>query len=74
MNLVELQKKFPTARFHYEPTPDCKRCKGRGYFLFKFKETEKDMPCGCLFFGPHTTEIVPLIAAAARRVRKEMGL
>lgn len=69
--LAELRARFPKARLHYPPTPDCKRCSGTGVEPPKKLPSGTMLnagPCACLFFGPNTKEMTGLIAQSARRL------
>lgn len=69
--LAELQARFPKARLHYPPTPDCKRCSGTGVEPARRLSTGtmlNESPCACVFFGPNTKEMTRLIAQSARRL------
>ena len=74
--LPELQAKFPKARFHYEPTPNCKYCGGSGIRTPRKLSTGHSIgesPCACLFLGPNTEAILPLITKSAKTALKEMA-
>lgn len=69
--LAELRARFPKARLHYAPTPDCKRCSGTGVEPAKTLSSGtrlNESPCACVFFGPNTKELTGLIAQSARRL------
>ena len=67
--LAELRARFPKARLHYPPTPDCKRCSGTGVEAARTLSTGTKLnagPCACLFFGENTTWLAGLLAKTAR--------
>ena len=69
--LAGLRARFPKARLHYPPTPNCKRCSGTGVEPPKKLPSGTMLnagPCACLFFGPNTKEMTGLIAQSARRL------
>lgn len=73
--LPELRVRFPRQKFHYEPTPGCKYCGGSGILKPRTIKSGKhvgERSCGCLFFGPNTETLVPLIAKSARSALLEM--
>lgn len=75
MNLTELKAKFPKASFHYEPTPTCKRCSGTGIRPPRVLSSGTELgesPCACVFLGPNTDWLVPLIAKSAKKALAEL--
>jgi hypothetical protein len=73
--LPALRAKFPKAKFHYEPTPGCKRCSGAG--VEPPKKTASGLqlnegPCACVFLGPNTNWLLPLIHDSARKTLTEL--
>jgi len=67
--LAELRARFPKARLHFAPTPDCKRCSGTGVEAARTLSTGTKLnagPCACLFFGENTTWLAGLLAKTAR--------
>lgn len=73
--LEALRARFPKARFTYAPAPTCKRCSGSGVRPPKTLPSGTQLnesPCACLFFGPNTDAMVPLIANAAKKALAEL--
>lgn len=60
--LVELQKKYPHAK--YEPLADCPKCKGEGVWWHEVEPTEENgrlesgfRCCMCIFVAPENLDI-----------------
>jgi hypothetical protein len=73
--LADLRVRFPKHEFSYAPDPACRYCKGAG------TRPPRTLPsgnkigetlCACVYLGPHTGELMPLIAASARKALGEL--
>lgn len=72
--LEDLRIRFPKARLHYPPNVDCKKCGGSGIVPACVLPSGTHMnegPCACVFLGPNTKWLAPLIAQSARRALAE---
>jgi hypothetical protein len=69
--LEEIRRLYPEAS--YAPDPDCPHCGGTGRRQLRVPETgTARYPCACIFLGPATSDVLPLLAETARKLRAEM--
>jgi hypothetical protein len=73
--LTALRLRFPKANFSYAPTPGHKKCGGTGIVPARTLPSGTHMnesPCVCLFFGPNTSWLAPLVAESAKKALEEL--
>lgn len=74
--LAGLHAKFPKHKFSYAPTPDCRKCNGSGLNPPRTLPSGTKMGetlCICVYLGPNTKLVAPLLAQAARRALADLS-